>query len=93
MFGEPVVSTLCWRLDNSNISRKLPRPFINAHLYFNGNVEVLAYNPWQPKELRFDPAMIVWLVMYSYPDQEPPYRFDAPRWRGFSRADNGQIIC
>ncbi len=93
IFGAPVVSTLCWRFDNNqpNLAGKLPRPFLGAHVYFNGDVEVLAYNPTRPTERRFDPDMVVWSVTYNYPDQEPPYRFDAPIWRGFTVADDSPV--
>lgn len=89
IFGEPLVSTLCWRFDT--VPGSAARPFLAAHLYFRSNVEVLAYNPVDPREKRYTPGMAIWQVIYDYPSIEPPYRFDAPRWRGFTRADDNQV--
>jgi hypothetical protein len=47
---------------------------------------IRAYNVHAPALARFDPAMIVYAIQYFRPAEEPPYRFDAPSWRGFVRA-------
>src|SRR5262245_36391270 len=93
VFGEPLVSTLCWRFDNiqPNIAGKMPRPFLGAHIFFSDNVEVFAYSPSRPTERRFDPGMVVWSVTYNYPDDEPPYHFEAPGWRGFTTAADAPV--
>jgi hypothetical protein len=89
IFGEPLISTLCWRFDS--VPGDVAQPFLAAHLYFQGNVEVLAYNPVDPRGKRYTPDMAIWQVIYDYPSIEPPYRFDAPRWRGFTWASENQV--
>ena len=89
IFGEPVVSTLCWRFDA--VPGNVQHPFLAAHVYFPGNIEVLAYNPLDPRAKRYVPDMAIWSIIYDYPASEPPYRFDAPRWRGFTSAPDDQI--
>ncbi len=90
IFGDPIVASLCWQAGGS-APAGFPRPFLRAHVYFPGNVEVLAANPERPRELRYDPNMIVWSLMYSYPADEPPYAFDIPPWRGFVKTRLGQV--
>ena len=89
IFGDPIVSTLCWRFDA--VPGNVQHPFLAAHVYFPGNIEVLAYNPLDPRDKRYVPGMAIWSIMYDYPANEPPYRFDAPRWQGFTAASDDQV--
>jgi hypothetical protein len=88
IFGDPIVANLCWRTGNA---APLKLPYLGARVHFRGNVAVLAYNPDNPTELRYDPKMVVLSLMYSYPAAEPPYAFDTPSWRGFARTRAEQV--
>ncbi len=76
-FGRPLTATLCLR------STGIGRTYMDAEVHFPGNVMIRAYNIHAPALARFDPAMTVYAIQYFRPAEEPPYRFDAPAWRGF----------
>ncbi len=77
LFGEPVASQLCrtWRGLHSDLE-------VVAHIYFKGNIVVMAYNPERPSEARLDPDMEVRLMFY-YQAQKPAVDDELPPWHGF----------
>jgi hypothetical protein len=77
LYGVPKVGLLCSRLG-----------FAYAEFHFGNDIEVRAINPRDRELMRLDPHMVIFSIRYYYPSEEPPYRFDAPLWQGFtSRTD------
>jgi hypothetical protein len=60
-----------------------------TRVYFPHNIEVVMPSQWPP---RFDPQQNIILVRFTYPGDEPPYRFDAPAWHGFTTW-SGDAYC
>jgi hypothetical protein len=72
IFGEPLGASVC------RGSR-----YLRLDIFFAHNVELYAFgNIHDP---RIAPDMQVGLISYHFLSDEPPYPFDLPAWRGFTR--------
>jgi hypothetical protein len=79
LFGEPIASRLC-QVARGQVA---PNPQVVAHIFFKGNIYVMASRSGGSTERRFDPNMVVNWVFY-YSAIEPLTDPSTPRWLGFS---------
>lgn len=87
VLGTPRVGMLCRRAAGGL------NYYYLAVVHFPGNIEVSGYNALSPRAQRFDPHMQITSIRYNSPSAEPPYRFDAPAWRGFAALSEDQLGC